>query len=403
MNAIHGSGVMSSRERLLAALRGEEPDQVPIAPRLHPFMLGYYGCACWLHYLKARAEFDFDPIILIQPWHHVKPDILPNMLSYPLEADYSLLTGVTTSITVNPGQDNRYRVRRIFETPAGTLTDEIEILPRRSGYGIDPTPSIVEPLVKSEADLGCLPFLFPDPTHFDLGDLALIQESVGERGLVEVQVDSAIDQRAGDAFGLSRLMLAAMDTPDFVYHLLSVCQEQVMKETKAVLEAGVKMIFASWFYASISAGWGPDHYRQFFLPLLKEHVELVHSYGAIYHYYDDGKVTANLEILVDAGVDVISTLPGPPVGDVDMKTIKAKIGDRVCLKGNIDLLGILMQGSPSQVEAAVREVIQVAAPGGGYILATSDAVRDGTPVENLHAFCAAGREYGNYARLGYTG
>jgi hypothetical protein len=48
----------------------------------------------------------------------------------------------------------------------------------------------------------------------------------------------------------------------------------------------------------------------------------------------------------------------------------------------------------------VREAIEAAAPGGGYILATSDAVRDGTPVENLHALCAAGRKYGNYRHPG---
>ena len=93
-------------------------------------------------------------------------------------------------------------------------------------------------------------------------------------------------------------------------------------------------------------------------------------------------------------------MPGPPAGDVDLKTVKARIGDRVCLKGNIDLLYVLKEGSSSQVEAAVRQAIQAAGPGGGYILATSDAVRDGTPVENVRAFCAAGRKYGNYAHLG---
>jgi hypothetical protein len=391
---------MSSRERLLAALYCQEPDQVPIAPRMHPFLLDYYGCACWLHYLKAQAEFDFDPLILIQPWHHVKPDILPNFLAYPLEADYSLLPDVVTSMTVTPGPGGTHRIRRVFQTPAGTLSDEIEKLPIRSSYGIDPTPAIREPLLKAEADLDALPFLFPDPGRLNMVDLGVIQEAVGARGLIEVQVDSAIDQRAGDALGLPHMMLAAMDQPDFIRRLLRVCQEQVLKETRAVLEAGALMVFASWFYTSRSAGWGPGHYRQFFLPLLKEHVDLVHSYQAIYHYYDDGRLLANLELLAEAGVDVISTLPGPPAGDVDLKTVKARIGDRVCLKGNIDLLYVLKEGSSSQVEAAVRQAIQAAGPGGGYILATSDAVRDGTPVENVRAFCSAGRKYGNYAHLG---
>jgi hypothetical protein len=99
---------------------------------MHPFLIDYYDCACWLHYLKAQTEFDFDPIILIQPWHHVKPDILPNFLAYPLEADYSLLPDVETTMTVTPVGKGVYRVRRNFQTPAGTLSDEIEKLPPHS-------------------------------------------------------------------------------------------------------------------------------------------------------------------------------------------------------------------------------------------------------------------------------
>lgn len=397
-----GQQSMSSRERLLAAIRGQEPDRVPISPRMHPFLLGYYGCACWLHYLKAQAEFDFDPIILIQPWHHVKPDILPNLLAYPLEADYSLLPDVVTTMTVTPKGDGIFRIRRSFETPAGTLTDEIEKLPQHSSYGIDPTPTIVEPLLKSEEDLDALPFLFPAPGRLSLADLEVMKEAVGERGLIEVQVDSAVDQRAGDALGLANMMMASMDNPDFVQDLLRVCQEQVLRETKAVLEAGAPMIFASWFYASLSAGWGPAHFRKFFLPLLNEHVALVHSYGAVYHYYDDGEFMANLATVVDAGVDLISTLPGPPAGNVDLATVKASVGDRVCLKGNIDLLYVLKEGTTSDIDEVVKTAIEAAAPGGGYILATSDAVRDGTPPQNLHAFCDAGRRYGDYRHLGHA-
>ena len=391
---------MSSRQRLLAAIRGEQPDRVPVAPRLHPFLLERYGCACWLHYLEAQKEFDFDPIILIQPWHHVKPDVLPNVIAYPLDVDYSLLPDVKTTMTVIPGREGSFRIKRTFETPAGTLTDEIEKMPPRGQYGIDPTPHILEPLIKHEADLVALPFLWIDPARLNLADLPVIQDALGDRGLIEVQVDSVVDQRAGDALGLPNLMMASIDSPDFVHRLLRICQDQVLKETRAILEAGATMIFASWFYASMSAGWSPRHYRQFFLPLLHEWVELVHSYGAIYHYYDDGKFMANLDAVVGAGADVISTLPAPPFGDNVLAAVKARVGDRVCLKGNVDVLYVVKQGSPDQIEKAVRQAIEAAALGGRYILATSDAVRDGTPAANLHAFCAAGRKYGDYSHLG---
>ena len=44
---------MTSRERLLAAIRHEEPDRVPKAPRIHAYLLEYYGCSCWVQPLKV--------------------------------------------------------------------------------------------------------------------------------------------------------------------------------------------------------------------------------------------------------------------------------------------------------------------------------------------------------------
>jgi hypothetical protein len=34
--------------------------------------------------------------------------------------------------------------------------------------------------------------------------------------------------------------------------------------------------------------------------------------------------------------------------------------------------------------------------GGGYILGTSDSIRNGSPIENVRAFFETGRKYGKY-------
>ena len=43
-----------------------------------------------------------------------------------------------------------------------------------------------------------------------------------------------------------------------------------------------------------------------------------------------------------------------------------------------------------------RETIGTAGPGSGFILSTSDSIRDGTPLENVQAYFAACRESGQY-------
>ncbi|NUQ01156.1 MAG: hypothetical protein HUU35_15010, partial [Armatimonadetes bacterium] len=154
--------------------------------------------------------------------------------------------------------------------------------------------------------------------------------------------------------------------------------------------------FGSWYYASLSVGWSPAIYHEVFLPSVAAHVALCHEYGALYDYYDDGHVMGIAEAVAGAGVDVFQTLTPPPVGDADLAELKRRIGDRVCLKGYVDLLYVIKHGTPELVTNTVREALAVAGPR-GFILGTSDSVREGTPRANVEAYFQAAREYGRVA------
>jgi hypothetical protein len=47
------------------------------------------------------------------------------------------------------------------------------------------------------------------------------------------------------------------------------------------------------------------------------------------------------------------------------------------------------------VAAEVKQAIDVAAPGGGYVLASDHSLHDGNPVENVIELFRVGREYGS--------
>ena len=51
---------MTSCERLLAAIHHEEPDRVPVSPRIGAYLTVTYGSSSWMHHLKAAREFGFD-------------------------------------------------------------------------------------------------------------------------------------------------------------------------------------------------------------------------------------------------------------------------------------------------------------------------------------------------------
>lgn len=198
---------------------------------------------------------------------------------------------------------------------------------------------------------------------------------------------------------MSDLMVYSIEQPDFVRDLLQLFQQHTLALMRCALEAGIETVFVPWYFASMSAGWSPGFYHDCILPLVQEEVALVHGMGGLYHYYDDGRMSRILPWLADAGVDLVSTLAPPPMGDVDLAGAKAGVGDRLCLNGNIDLLHVIKNGTATLVQESVRQAILDAAPAGGFILGTSDSIRE-APLANVSAYFGAARRYGNYAHLG---
>ena len=380
---------MTSRQRILAAMRREAVDRVPCAPRIGAWLQVHYGDSSWQTKLRSAQEFGYDPDFLADSG-------VPNYIEPTADATDEL-RGVDCTTTVRDDADEACElIDRTFHTPAGPLHEVVRRpKPGHGEYGVSPNPVRLERMVKDRDDLGRLRYLLPDPADFGVGAAYReLSRSVGERGLAMVLIRSALDHRAGDVRDMADLMIDYYHDRPFLDELIALFHHHAMAETKAVLEQGAGVIFGSWYYASLSVGWSPKMFDELFVPLIKDHVELVHSYGALYDYYDDGKCRGSLEMIASCGVDVLETLTPPPVGDVDLAEAKQCIGDRVCLKGHVDLLYVIKHGTPALIDQTVRDAIEIAAPGGGFILGTSDSIREGTPLENVRAYFRAARKYG---------
>ncbi len=55
--------------------------------------------------------------------------------------------------------------------------------------------------------------------------------------------------------------------------------------------------------------------------------------------------------MAETGTDGIDTLDPPPLGDVHLADAKARVGDRLFLKGNLDPVGVVLLGTPETVRA----------------------------------------------------
>ena len=131
---------------------------------------------------------------------------------------------------------------------------------------------------------------------------------------------------------------------------------------------------------------GPRLWRQFIKPRMAQMFERIRASGKFVILHTDGKVTEIMEDLIEIGLDVYNPLQ-PDV--MDVFAVKREYGDRLCFYGGISVQQLLPFGSPAEVEAMTRRMIDQMGAGGGYILAPSHGILADTPVENVAALLEA--------------
>lgn len=112
----------------------------------------------------------------------------------------------------------------------------------------------------------------------------------------------------------------------------------------------------------------PRDFEEFVVGFDKPLVDLVHSYpGTRAVIHSHGRVNAFLERFAAIGIDGLNVLEPPPQGDTVLVDAKRRVGDQLCLIGNIQYDDIV-RGTSEGVERLVREAIRDGSPGGGFIL-----------------------------------
>ena len=103
-----------------------------------------------------------------------------------------------------------------------------------------------------------------------------------------------------------------------------------------------------------------------------------------------------LDIMIDfCGIDGLQPLE--PTGDEKMTLgwLKKNYGNKITLCGNIDC-GKLVTWTEQEIEEEVKKAIRIAAPGGGYIISSSNSLHGGIPAENALAYTRAVHKWGKY-------
>ncbi|MDR2754082.1 MAG: hypothetical protein LBC20_00105 [Planctomycetaceae bacterium] len=236
-------------------------------------------------------------------------------------------------------------------------------------------------------------YTFPDPHHpdrFKTLERAL-KTYQNQRGIILNLRDGFSDMR--DLLGYQDALMAVAVEPEHFSDLLKrVVEYNVTLAELAVKRYGIEVVATT---DDVCSGRGPllspQSYKKILYPQFREIIEGYRSLGLLVIKHCDGDVRPFISLWIEAGIHCLD--PIDPNGGLDMKEIKEQYGNRICLKGNIDCTGHLVNGTPEQVEEEVRVCIEKGGKN-GLILSSSNTIHVGVKPENYRAMLNALRKWG---------
>jgi uroporphyrinogen-III decarboxylase len=159
-----------------------------------------------------------------------------------------------------------------------------------------------------------------------------------------------------------------------------------------------KTPFESFF---IGCSWscnsliGPAMWRTWDKPVIAAVADEVHRHGRLLHVHFHGRCMETVADFAEMGIDCICPFERPPGGDVtDLSRVRAVLGDRVTVNGNVHTVETLIRGTPDGVRREVRQILTAFRGNPRVIVGTGDQVGRETPEENLHAMIEEARRIG---------
>ncbi len=344
---------MTSRERLLAVLKGHRPDRVPVTIyEFSPHMPSW-----------ASEEPTYAPLLDLERAHGDSFVYAP--------VDCPIFLGDPNAIHGNEEQYEDGTVVKTIEidTPKGKL---------RSVTRRDPemmTNWQIEPLVKSDEDIERVLAMETPPVEIDVDRLRTIETELGDRGVLLFSIGDAIGHVVG-LFDFEDYVMRCYEDDGPILALLAKAQELVLEGIRAI---GAHVTDATFRL------WGPEYCGA---PLMNPHVyfpryvveqdrqaaEAAHATGNTCIIHCHGKLHDILDMIADTKADALEPIELKPLvtADVTLEEMAERLGGKMCLMGGIQAT-TLERGTPDEVREEVRRGIEVLGATGRYVVLPTSA------------------------------
>jgi uroporphyrinogen decarboxylase len=240
--------------------------------------------------------------------------------------------------------------------------------------------------------------LYRSPTGWTEDDTRLSVEHVRELSgmdyLVTLHGDATYSlPSGGDMMGF---VMRLADEPDAM-------KEQARRRVDEALERGARMrewgtidgfCLCADYCFNDNPFLSPAVFDEFVTPCLARLTAGYREMGFYVIKHTDGNIMPILDSLLSTGPHALHSLD--PQGGVDLAEVKQRVGDRVCLIGNVNC-ALLQTGTDEEAAADVRRALAQGMPGGGYVFGTSNCVYTGMSLDRYERMLRIWREEGSYS------
>jgi uroporphyrinogen decarboxylase len=382
---------MTSRERILTALRHQEPDRVPFDLSSTP-VTGIHQVA-YRRLRRALGLPEKEPVI----WH------LMQQLAWVDDDVHDAMQ--TDAKGLRPKAPSSWTLETSEDADYVYFTDEWGITRRKQkegGYYFDLCAS---PMANVETVADVERYPFPDPV--DDGRF---------EGLRELAEKSRTD---GRAFVLGGISAGALEMGlwlrGFENFFCDLAGNRAVAE--ALCDKIIELKMRYWEKALALVGdcvdiiqegddYGgqngllvsPPVWREIFKPRLRQLIAHIkkHAPHVFLFFHSCGSIRDIIPDLIEVGVDVLNPVQ-VAAANMDSQRLKKEFGDSLSFwGGGVDTQRVLPNETPELVREEVKRRLDDFAPGGGFVFNTVHNIQADVPPENILAMREAVREFGAY-------
>jgi uroporphyrinogen decarboxylase len=252
------------------------------------------------------------------------------------------------------------------------------------------------PLATAESLEG---FPWPDPHNPRLMDeaKATIDRVKGEY-FIAPNLGFCLFERAWSLRGFENFLMDLALNAAFAEELLERITEIQVALARRFIALGVDGgYFGDDYGAQKSLLFSPHTWRSMFKPRLARMFAVFREAGLPVILHSDGDIAEILPDLVEIGLTVLNPVQ-PEV--LDHTWLKHSFGDRLAFYGGVSIQTVMSQGTPLEVDAAVKRCAQtLAGDGTGLVIGPSHRMTADIPLVNVDALLTALAVYNTRTRI----